>query len=173
MAAEGAVVYQRCREQGLNKSAHPLVSVLIPCYNAGRWIGETLESVLAQTWANMEIIVVNDGSTDDSRSILDDYLSRGVNVIDQPNRGQTAALNRCLSAAHGEFIQYLDADDLLASDKIELQMLRLVDKPDCIASAEWARFREEPATAEFAPHETWQDLNPVDWLVANGRTAAA
>jgi glycosyltransferase involved in cell wall biosynthesis len=145
----------------------PLVSVLIPCYNSGRWISDTLESVLAQTWPNMEIIVVNDGSTDDSRSILDGYLSRGVKVIDQPNRGQTAALNRCLSAAHGEFIQYLDADDLLASDKIELQMRRLADKPDCIASAEWARFREEPATTEFTPDETWQDLNPVDWLVAN------
>lgn len=151
----------------MNNSAYPLVSVLIPCYNAGRWIGETLESVLAQTWPNIEIIVVNDGSTDDSRTILDGYLYRGVKVIDQPNRGQTAALNRCLSAAHGAFIQYLDADDLLASDKIELQMQRLVNKPDCIASAEWARFRDETASAIFESYETWKDLDPVDWLVAN------
>jgi len=151
----------------LNMSALPLVSVLIPCYNSGRWIRETLESALAQTWPNLEIIVVNDGSTDDSQNILDNYLPRGVIVIDQPNRGQTAALNRCLSAARGEFIQYLDADDLLAPDKIELQMRRLVDNPDCIATAEWTRFRDDPATTSFTPYETWQDMSPVDWLVEN------
>jgi glycosyltransferase involved in cell wall biosynthesis len=120
-----------------------------------------------QTWSNIEIIVVNDGSTDDSRQILERYASRGVRVIDQPNRGQTAALNRCVSAARGDFIQYLDADDLLAPDKIELQMRRLADCPGCIAMAEWARFRDEPAYAKFKPDETWQDMNPVDWLVTN------
>ncbi len=151
----------------MNGVTLPLVSVLIPCYNAGRWIRETLDSVLEQTWPNIEIIVVNDGSTDDSRSILESYLSRGVVVIDQPNRGQTAALNRCLSAARGEFIQYLDADDLLASDKIELQMDRLLDNPDCIAIAEWARFRDKQESANFEPDETWQNMNPVDWLVTN------
>lgn len=151
----------------MNAVAQPLVSVLIPCYNASRWIRETLESVLAQTWPNIEIIVVDDGSTDDSRSILAGYLPRGVVVIDQPNRGQTAALNRCLSTARGDFIQYLDADDLLAPDKIALQMRRLLQHPDCIAMAEWARFRGKPESAHFEPDETWQDMNPVDWLVAN------
>jgi glycosyltransferase involved in cell wall biosynthesis len=153
----------------MNADAQPLVSVLIPCYNAGRWIRETIESVLNQTWPNIEIIVVNDGSIDDSRQILEGYASSGVRVIDQPNRGQTAALNRCLSAARGDFIQYLDADDLLAPDKIELQIRRLTDNPDSIAMAEWARFRENPASAKFEPDETWQDMSPVDWLVANWR----
>jgi glycosyltransferase involved in cell wall biosynthesis len=150
-------------------AAQPLVSVLIPCYNAARWIRETLESVLAQTWPNIEIIVVNDGSTDDTRSILAEYLCKGVAVIDQPNRGPSAALNRCLSAAHGEFIQYLDADDLIAPDKIELQMARLLEQPDCIATAEWARFRDKSESANFEPDETWQDMDPVDWLVADWR----
>lgn len=148
----------------------PLVSVLIPCYNASRWIQETIESALAQTWPNIEVIVVNDGSKDDSRQILEGYAPRGVVVIDQPNRGQTAALNRCLSAARGDFIQYLDADDLLAPYKIELQMQRLKDNPDSIAIAEWARFRDDPAAAKFEPDVTWQDMTPVDWLVANWRT---
>jgi glycosyltransferase involved in cell wall biosynthesis len=151
----------------MNNTAGPLASVLIPCYDAGRWIGETLDSVLAQTWPNLEVIVVNDGSTDNSRAILDGYLSKGITVIDQPNRGQTAALNCCLAAAKGEFIQYLDADDLLAPDKIERQMLRLIEHPDCIATSEWARFQNDPAAATFTEYETWRDMDPFDWLVAN------
>lgn len=145
----------------------PLVSVLIPCFNAGPWISETLESVLAQTWRNLEVIVVNDGSTDNCRAILDGYLSKGITVIDQSNRGQTSALNRCLVAATGDYIQYLDADDILAPDKIERQMIRLIRHPDCIATSEWARFQEDPASANFAEYETWRDMDPVDWLVAN------
>lgn len=147
----------------------PLVSVLIPCYNAERWVAETLHSVLAQTWENIEIVVVNDGSTDGSREVLTQFESGKLKVIDQPNRGQTAALNRCLKEARGDFIQYLDADDLLAPDKIELQVRRLQDNPDCIAMAEWARFRDDPKIAEFVPDVTWQDMEPIDWLVANWR----
>lgn len=153
----------------MSYAAKPLVSVLIPCYNAERWIAETLQSVLAQTWENIETIVVNDGSTDGSREVLKQFESDKLRVIDQPNRGQTAALNRCLKEARGGFIQYLDADDLLAPDKIELQVLRLQDRPDCIAMAEWGRFRDDPATTKFVPDVTWQDMEPVDWLVANWR----
>lgn len=146
---------------------HPLVSVLIPCFNAEQWIGETLESVFSQTWSNLEVIIVNDGSTDSSRTILDRYLSRGIIIIDQPNSGQTASLNRCLSHASGEYIQYLDADDLLAADKIELQLNRLIENPDCIATAEWARFQNVKNDASFIPEETWKDMEPVHWLVTN------
>ena len=149
----------------MNPLEAPLVSVLIPCYNAGRWIGETLDSVLAQTWPNVEIIVVDDGSSDDSGAVLDGYASRGVTCVHQSNLGKTAALNRCLQGSRGEFVQYLDADDLLAPDKIELQMKRLAGSPDCIATAEWARFHATPAEAEFTPGRTWRDLDPVDWLV--------
>ena len=132
----------------VNSSDAPLVSVLIPCYNAGRWIDETLDSVLAQTWPNVEIIVVDDGSTDDSGAILDGYAARGVTCIHQPNRGKTAALNRCLHGARGEFVQYLDADDLLAPDKIELQVSRLTEAEGCIATAKWARFSDTPAVSQ-------------------------
>ena len=91
----------------MNPSEAPLVSVLIPCYSAGRLIGETLDSVLAQTWPNVEIIVVDDGSTDGSGAVLDGYAVRGVACIHQPNLGKTAAVNRCLQDARGEFVQYL------------------------------------------------------------------
>ena len=97
-----------------------LVSILIPAYNAAPYIAETLDSALAQTWYNIEIIVVDDGSRDDTLAIAKTYESKRVKVISQDkNRGQTAALNRSLAEARGDFIQYLDADDILEPQKIQ------------------------------------------------------
>lgn len=145
--------------------AEPLVSVLIPCYNAERWILKTLGSVFDQTWRNLEVVVVNDGSKDSSLEILEGIPDPRLRVASQENRGQTAALNHCLSLANGSYIQYLDADDLLHSRKIELQMTRLAASPRCIATSEWARFYDELDGARFIPDGTWRDLAPVDWLV--------
>ncbi len=147
-------------------SGAPLVSVVIPCYNAGRWVGATLESVLAQSYRPLEIIVVDDGSTDDSSEVLRRFESAGALVIRQKNAGQTAALNRGLAHARGQLIQFLDADDLLAPEKIARQVARLAGRHDAVAMAEWARFREDPAEARFVPDPCWRDLDPVSWLVA-------
>ncbi len=142
----------------------PLVSVLIPCYNTERYIGETLESVLSQTWRNIEVIVVNDGSKDDSVSEIERFRSSRIQLYHQENRGQTAALNSCLKYTKGEFIQYLDADDLISKDKIALQVTRLAESLDCVASAEWGRFYNTPEEAKFDSEEVWQDLDPIEWL---------
>jgi GT2 family glycosyltransferase len=72
--------------------------------------------------------------------------------------------------ARGDFIQYLDADDLLARDKIEVQMRRLSTTSNCIASAEWTRFSTDPSKSTFKQCRTWQDMAPVDWLVADWHT---
>src|SRR5262245_39149392 len=103
----------------------PLVSILIPCYNAAPWLAAALESVLAQTWRPIETIVVNDGSKDDSLRIAKSFESRGVRVIDTPNRGQSAAFNAALALATGDFYMFFDADDELAAEKVERQMRRL------------------------------------------------
>ena len=100
--------------------SQPLVSILIPCYNSEKWLAETLESALAQTWQNKEIIVVDDGSTDSSLEIAKTFESNKVKVLRQDNRGASAARNLGLTNAQGDFIQYLDADDLLSEDKISL-----------------------------------------------------
>lgn len=142
----------------------PLVSVLIPCYNAEKYIAEALRSVLQQTWRNIEIIVVDDGSTDRSVEEIERLRSDRVQLIRQENRGQTAALNACLGVARGDFIQYLDADDVIGADKIELQIARLIECPNCIASAEWARFLRDPEDARFSPEPVWRDMAPLDWL---------
>lgn len=150
----------------MSRSA-PLVSVIIPCYNAEKWIAETLQSVFQQSWKNIEVIIVNDGSTDRSLDVLNQYLSRNIKIINQKNHGQTAALNSGLARVSGEYIQYLDADDLLGHDKIERQVHRLIEQPSCIATAEWARFVDNHNEAVFAPEETWQDMDSIDWLVTN------
>jgi glycosyltransferase involved in cell wall biosynthesis len=143
--------------------SYPKVSVLIPCFNAEKVIGETLESVLRQTWPAIEVIVVNDGSTDGSANLVR-RLGQGIRLVEQINRGQTAALNKCLEYATGEFVQYLDADDLIEPGKIEKQINRLINNPLCVASAEWGRFYNDPAETVFNPEAVWCDLNALDWL---------
>jgi glycosyltransferase involved in cell wall biosynthesis len=99
----------------------PLVSVVIPAYNAGAYIAETLESALGQTYAHREIIVVDDGSTDDTQRRVQPYLQQ-IHYIRQENAGQGAACNAGLRAATGDFIAFLHADDLWLPEKLELQL---------------------------------------------------
>jgi glycosyltransferase involved in cell wall biosynthesis len=146
----------------------PLVSILVAAYNAELWIAETLASALNQTWQNIEIIVVDDGSTDLTLRIAQQFASARLKVIHQENQGQSAAENRALQEAQGDFIQYLDADDLLAPDKIEHQIQLLNQSaPDLIAAGSWARFRELPQDARFIPEPVWADMAPIDWLICS------
>lgn len=148
----------------------PLVSILIPCFNAERWVAQTLDSALAQTWANKEIIVVDDGSSDRSLEIANRFGSQGVKVISQRNSGASAARNRAVSEAQGDFVQFLDADDLLSPDKIEFQMRRLEEEPPgSIATCAWTKFRDRLPECMIQPEPVWKDLLPVDWLVTSWR----
>src|SRR5215469_16198822 len=94
----------------------PLVSILIPAYNAEEWIAYTLRSALAQTWPHREIIVVDDGSRDRTTRIVRRFASKGVALFSRENRGQSAARNQAFQFSQGDYIQWLDADDLLAPD---------------------------------------------------------
>ena len=145
-----------------------LVSILITAYNAEPWIAETMDSATGQTWPSVEIIVVDDGSTDATLEIARRYASDTVTVVHQANAGACAARNRALSEARGDFIQYLDADDLLAPDKIELQMNRLAQEPEeTLASCAWSRFYNgDLSTASQASAPDWRDYEPAsDWLI--------
>jgi glycosyltransferase involved in cell wall biosynthesis len=145
-------------------ATRPLVSILIPCFNAERWIAETLDSALAQTWPNLEIIVVDDGSTDRSAEIVETYADRGVRLIRQANAGASATRNRAFAASNGAFIQFLDHDDFIDPDKVALQVSRLIDSPGSVATAEAGIFIDRPAEAEFRPEPSWRDLEPLDWM---------
>src|SRR5919198_3579594 len=100
----------------------PLVSILIPAYNAERWLADTIRSALEQTWPRKEIIIVDDGSRDQTLSIARQFAAKNVSVVTQENQGGSAARNRAFSLCQGEFIQWLDADDLLSPEKIARQI---------------------------------------------------
>jgi glycosyltransferase involved in cell wall biosynthesis len=143
----------------------PLVSILIPAYNAGPFIGDCIESARRQAYTNCEIIVVDDGSTDDTASIARRFPDL-CRVIQQVNQGQAGALNTAMGAAQGDYFQFLDADDLLHPDKIRIQVERLSrDEPNCVATGAWARFRESFAEGQFVPEGIWRDLRPSEWLI--------
>ena len=107
----------------------PLVSILIPCFNAERFIGECIESALAQTWPNKEIIVVDDGSTDGSLDVIRQFNGR-LRWESGPNRGGNAARNRLLELSKGEWLQYLDSDDYLLPGKVRGQIEFAAVRPD-------------------------------------------
>lgn len=108
----------------------PRVSVVIPTYNCERFLGRTISSALAQTYRDFELIVVDDGSTDDTRSLVAGY-GDAVRYVYQPNQGASAARNSALSRAGGEFIAYLDADDLWSPEKLACQVEYLDAHPTC------------------------------------------
>src|SRR5438093_263789 len=139
----------------------PLVSILIPCYNAERWIAEAVESALAQTWADKEVIVVDDGSTDRSLEIIRSYDDR-VRWETGPNRGGGAARNRLLELSRGDWLQYLDADDYLLPNKIEQQMAVVAARSDVdivfgpVILEHWSEeLNRRELLAIPAPHDLW------------------
>ncbi len=143
------------------------VSVLIPAYNAGPYIEQTLASVVGQTWPHVEVIVVDDGSRDDTLAKARRYASDQVQVVSQANAGASAARNRAFALATGDYIQYLDADDLLHPDKIRAQLQCLAQHPEAKLSASaWGMFYDEPDEQSLRPTVLWQDYHdPVQWLV--------
>jgi glycosyltransferase involved in cell wall biosynthesis len=145
----------------------PLVSILIPAYNAEEWIADTLQSAIAQTWPRKEIIVVDDGSTDRTAEVARRFVSHGVAVVSTENRGLPAAVNHAYRLSQGDYIQELDADDVLAPDKIEQQLaaLREGDSRRILLSSPWAYFYYRTCSARFVQNSLWQDLSPVEWLL--------
>ncbi len=113
------------------KNAEPTISVVIPCYNAAPFLRETIDSVLAQTHPALEVIVIDDGSTDDSANIAESY-GPPVRVIRQHNQGESVARNRGMDEAKGDWIALLDADDLWLPHKLERELDALSQAPDDI-----------------------------------------
>ena len=147
----------------------PLVSILIPAFNAERWIADAIRSAIAQTWKRKEIIIVDDGSTDHTGPIARKFESGGVTVVTQENRGAAAARNKAFSMSRGDFIQWLDADDLLGPDKIAKQMGQLPHRRSnrTLLAAAWGDFYNRIGRARFCPTSLWTDLAPIEWLLKN------
>jgi len=145
----------------------PLVSILVPAYNSEGWIADTLRSAIAQTWPRKEIIVVDDGSKDRTAEVAREFASAGVKVVTVPNGGASAARNHALKLSQGDYIQWLDADDLLPPDKIERQLAALKegDSKRLLLSSPWGYFSYRTERARFVRTSLWHDLSPVEWLL--------
>jgi glycosyltransferase involved in cell wall biosynthesis len=115
-------------------SGKPLVSVLVPAYNAAEYLAETIDSVLAQTYPHVEIIVVDDGSKDETPAVLARYGDRVV-AKRQDNQGLAGARNAAFDLARGEYVAWLDADDVAMPERIALQVAFLEEHPDCVVVA--------------------------------------
>jgi glycosyltransferase involved in cell wall biosynthesis len=145
----------------------PLISILVPAYNSEDTIADTIHSAIAQTWPRKEIIVVDDGSRDRTAELARRFTSKNVAVVSTENRGAAAARNHALQLSQGDYIQWLDADDILAPDKIERQLaaLRADDSKRILLSSLWAPFYYRTRHASFVHNSLCQDLSPVEWLL--------
>jgi len=121
----------------------PLVSVIVPAYNCERYIGEALRSALNQDYPNKEIIVINDGSTDGTASVLAAF-GGNVTVVDQPNSGAAVARNAALQLASGKYVAFLDSDDLWLPSKLRVQVTYLEKHPDIgMVYSAWREWRPD------------------------------
>ncbi|MEO0016943.1 MAG: hypothetical protein RLZZ522_226 [Verrucomicrobiota bacterium] len=144
----------------------PLISVIIPAYNAERWIAEAIASALAQNWRELEVVVVDDGSSDGTAGVVAGIDDPRLVVIRQTNRGQSAALNLGVAESHGEFIKFLDADDWLNPGHLAAMMAVLDNGGDAVAACRWGYFVDDPQRVavreEYVNHDY---AKPLEWLV--------
>lgn len=140
---------------------NPLVSIIIPCYNNTQHFVEALNSAVNQTYENIEIIVVDDGSDLETKAIINDQIDYIDILITQTNRGLSNARNRGIERANGKFIQFLDGDDYLKPEKIDhsLNSLDRIDQMNCIIISNFMLF--DDAEQMFLP--PYVDFNSIDF----------
>ena len=142
------------------------VSIIIPLYNNEAYIAQTIDSCLAQTHDSIEIIVVENGSTDKSCQVVKSIDDKRLSVFQIPTPNAAAARNYGYQKATGTYIIFLDADDVMAPNKIELQLKALSKKPKgFIASCAWAKFKINTKEAIITPQKVWNIQNPIDWCL--------
>jgi glycosyltransferase involved in cell wall biosynthesis len=120
-----------------------LISIIIPAYNAAKTLGKTIQSVLAQTYAEFELLVIDDGSQDDTLAIAQSITDPRIKVFSYPHQGHAASRNRGLDLAQGCYIAFLDADDLWTPDKLAAQYQALQQTPEAAVAYSWTNFIDE------------------------------
>jgi len=147
-----------------------LVTVCIPAYNCEKYIGECLRSIITQTYKNIEIIVVNDGSTDRTSAAVQACIDPRLKLIHQLKGGAAAARNQALALARGAYIQFMDADDLLSPDKIEKQVIALSRNTNSVAVCSTVHFTDGCSPYEALPSDyeekfLYSTNDPVDFMI--------
>lgn len=126
----------------------PLISILVPVYNVERYLARCLNSIVTQTYSNLEIILVNDGSSDRSGGICDEYAAQDsrIRVIHQANAGVATARNKALAAVSGEYFMFVDSDDYLSADAVQLLYARLISDGSDMAVGKHTDVHEDGST---------------------------
>jgi glycosyltransferase involved in cell wall biosynthesis len=154
----------------------PKVSVVLPTYDAARFVGEAVESVLLQTFSDFELIVVDDGSTDETREIVAGYSDPRVRYIYQENRGPAAARNAGIRASRGEYVVFLDADDTWLPRKLACQIPLLRAHPDLgLVYCSAYKFEDDAVFSEMRARHRGDVVYPlliVDNIVAGSASSA-
>ena len=146
----------------------PKVSILVPCYNSETYLHDTLQSCMNQRYPNIEVIVVDDGSTDSSLQIAREWETRyeNIHVYEQSNSGVCKARNLAFEKCTGDYIMYLDADDLISEDKISSQMDLLLGEPlSTVATCPWDRFYSSIEEAKFNKLPVYKDYESSVYLI--------
>ena len=149
----------------MNLASLPLISIVIPTYNSAKFITEALESVFAQTYSNYEVIVVDDGSTDDTQQVLESYQNK-ISYTYQENQGVAAARNKAIAIATGELIAFLDADDLFLPDKLQHQVNLFLTQADLgMVVSGWRIAKEQgEIVGDVALWKNLPELDLKTWL---------
>ena len=133
----------------------PLLSVILPVYNGGKYLHEAISSILMQTYSNFEVIVINDGSLDDSGSTVHSFNDSRIRYIEQTNQGLAATLNRGIDLAHGVYVARQDQDDISLPDRLAKQVAYMQAHPECGLLGTWAQIMEiEKLSDRFHRHPT-------------------
>lgn len=121
------------------------ISIIMPVYNGERFLREAIKSILSQTYEDFEFIIINDGSTDKTLEIIDEYKDKDgrIIVISRENRGLVASLNEGIALARGEYIARMDADDICSADRLNEQIAFFEAHPECVLVGSWAETIDE------------------------------
>ncbi|MFM8808334.1 MAG: glycosyltransferase family 2 protein, partial [Chthoniobacterales bacterium] len=148
----------------------PQVSVVMACYNAGKYLAEAIQSVLDQTYRNLELVVVDSGSSDDSWQVVQSFAGdervRPLKLERHAGLNAAATRNYGLKAVRGEYVKFVDADDILHHEMLQKQVQRMLGRDDCVASSEWGRFySDDLSTYKASRQSVWRDMDAREWLV--------
>ena len=143
----------------------PLITIITPFYNSQLHLERTIKSALCQTYTNFEYILVDDGSRDKSLQIANSFRNPRIKIIQQENKGQCAATNVALREAQGEYIQFLDSDDIMSPEKTENQFNSIVKhEGTALGVSKWAYFNRDIEDAVFSDEPVFKSTDPIDWL---------
>jgi len=154
----------------------PFFTVIMPLYNHQAYVGQAVESVLAQTCGDFELVVCNDGSTDDSLDIVDGYGDPRIRVIDKPNGGTVSALNSCLLNARGLYVCWLSSDDLFAPEKLAVHRTHhsaLPESPMSLAPFGYLRDGATVADSQLRPESSARLIQFLEGNYVNGLSVCA